>query len=65
MEVMNFNDPLGAPGFAPFFAAHFSEMDSNSDGMVSMDEMKAAMASMKLSDEMLTAMFNRDIYEKL
>lgn len=40
-------------------------MDRDADGMVTMPEVKAAMTEMGLSDEELTAAFNRRIYDAL
>lgn len=65
MEVMNFSDPLGAPGFKPFLAVHFETLDRNADGKVTRDEMAAAMHDMDLTDEELTALFEKRIYENL
>ncbi len=65
MEVMNFSDPLGAPGFKPFFAVHFDDIDKDGDGMLAMAEVKRAMKAMKLSDAQIAAMFNKRIYDGL
>lgn len=40
----------GFVGFQPWFTDHLAELDTNKDGMVSMDEMKAWMAAHKMTD---------------
>ena len=40
----------GFTGFQPWFTDHLAELDTNKDGMVSMDEMKAWMAAHQVSD---------------
>lgn len=65
MEVMNFSDPLGSPGFKPFLAYNFKEMDTDGDGMVSSEEVKKHCSDMGLSDADILAMFRKNIYQSL
>ncbi len=62
-EVMDFHD-ADAPGFQPFMIDHWKELDTNGDGMVSMDEIKAAMRKLNMTDkDMLKAFFEKQGFQ--
>jgi len=41
-------------GFSPWMDAHFTEIDVNADGMITMDEMHVWMKKNNMSDDQLT-----------
>lgn len=59
-EVERFKPVAKFPGFQPFMADHFDELDANSDGMVDGAELAKAKEMFKMNDtEMSQAFFKR------
>ncbi len=57
---------VNAPGFRPFLVEHFMQLDTNGDGMLSMDEIKAGTRRMGMSDKETSKMFfHKAVYEGL
>ena len=49
------------PGFLPWFRDHFSDMDLNSDGQVTLAEMDKSMAAMKMKDAEVETLWREGI----
>ncbi len=58
-EVMYFEAADRHYGFQPFMADHFKDFDTDKDGMVSMEEAKAGMKALEMSDEDMSRMFHQ------
>lgn len=59
-EIMYFDAADHYVGFQPFMTSHFRDFDTNGDGMVTMEESKAAVARLGMSEaEMSEAFFKQ------
>lgn len=48
------------PGFAPWFADHFAELDTNGDGIVNQDELSKMMHTKQWTDKDMVNFFYKD-----
>ena len=57
---------VDAPGFRPFLAEHFMDLDTDDDGMISMQEIKTGTERMGMTEQESSEMFfHRAVYEGL
>lgn len=63
-EIMHAD--VDAPGFRPFLAEHFMDLDTNDDEMLSMDEIKTGTKKMGMTERKTSEMFfHKIVYEGL
>ena len=58
-EVERFKPVAKVPGFQPWMADHFNDLDMNDDGMVDAGELKQAKEMFKMDDPALSQAFFR------
>ena len=56
-EVESFKPASKFPGFQPWMADHFNDLDSNKDGMVDADELMKAKDMFKMDDTAMSQAF--------
>ena len=56
-EVERFKPVAKFPGFQPWMADHFQDLDANSDGMVDADELMKAKEMFKMDDTAMSQAF--------
>ena len=56
-EVERFKPVAKFPGFQPFMADHFVELDTNNDGMVDAKELEKAKEMLKMNDTEMSQAF--------
>ena len=56
-EVERFKPVRDYPGFQPFMADHFQELDANDDGMVDAEELAKAKEMFKMTDTEMSQAF--------
>jgi hypothetical protein len=56
-EVMMYDPTSHEAGFRPFMVDHFIAFDTNGDGMLTMDEIKAGMAKANMTDKDMSRAF--------
>ena len=56
-EVERFKPVAQFPGFQPFMADHFIELDTNNDGMVDAAELEKAKEMLKMNDTEMSQAF--------
>lgn len=63
-EVMHAD--VDAPGFRPFLAQHFMDLDTDGNGMLSMQEIKTGTKQMGMTEKETSVMFfHRAVYKGL
>ena len=56
-EIMMYDPATAEVGFRPFMVDHFAAFDSNGDGMLTMDEIKAGMVKANMTDKDMSRAF--------
>lgn len=56
-EIMMYDPAVEEVGFRPFMVDHFAAFDSNGDGMLTMDEIKAGMVKANMTDKDMSRAF--------
>jgi len=56
-EVMEFQFAQDYPGFQPFIATHFQQLDANGDGMITFEEAHAQMQVLGMQDDAMNKAF--------